>query len=335
MLDLGSVVAFPISAFIAMIIVNRLYIKFARERNLLAPDVQKRGNPMVPKWGGLTLPVSFPFFLACGYFLEFIYPGAFTYALALILSALVGYVVGVLDDLHVKKWDYLKIVTIALAALPIILLHVYNPRPYIPFVGRTRLTIIYPLLLFVAYMVVPNGMNMLDLVNGVMLFSQIMVVATVTIWSFVLGKYIAFYLSLIYLGVLISFYVYNKYPARFFVSNVGSYATGTITLTLIIYAGLEYIAILALLPMILNSFSLLSTMKALLTREEIKEKLGGLNYSKDGVMYPKERTDAPINITRMILLHGPLEEKYVIRIINALFVFSTVLANIVAILVYL
>jgi len=177
-------------------------------------------------------------------------------------------------------------------------------------------------------------MNMLDLVNGVMLFSQIVLIATIALWSYILGNIIAFYFSIIYLGVLLSYYIFNRYPARFFVSNVGSYATGTVTLTLVIYAGLEYIAIIVLLPMILNSFSLLSTMKALLTREEIKERVGGLNYNKDGVMYPKEEANLPINITRMILLHGPLEEKYVVKVINSLFLLSALLANILAYIIY-
>lgn len=321
--------------FSVMFIATWFYRRWALRRGLLAPDVRKKGNPMVPKWGGLVislylalLPLLFSLF---GLLTE----TNFKYILAFVLSGTIGFIVGVLDDLHFKKWDMLKIVAVSFSALPIILLNVYIPRPILPFVGRLRLTILYPLLIFLAFSIVPNGMNMLDLVNGVMLFSQILLIITIAVWTWILGYIFVFQLSITTLALVLALYVFNRYPAKLFVSNVGSYTTGVLVTALVVFSRMEYVLVILLLPMILNSFSLLATIRGILTREEIKEVRGQSNINEDGLIYPNPDPKAPMNLVRMIVLHDVEDEARVIKIINTLFIFSTILANITAFLIYI
>ncbi len=324
-----------IITLITTMLANKIYYEYAKNKGILAPDMRKKGHPMIPKWGGLIIPVIYPILILASFMIQDAYPEIWKYTTALVLSSLIGYAVGVLDDLHVKKWDYVKIIAVALAGLPIIILGAYFPRPIVPFVGRLRITILYPLLILLAFAVIPNGLNMLDLVNGVVLFSQILLIITTIIWTYILGNVIAFQMSVIYLALLLSMYMYNKYPAKMFISNSGTYTLGTISAAIIIFSRLEYIGIILLLPMILNSFSLLATLKVLMTREEIKKKIGHPNYEENGIIYPTKKTDVPINLVRMIVLHGPLDEEKVVKIINGLFIITTILANILAYQMYI
>ncbi len=331
---LTTIILFSLSLLVSMISLT-LYYRYALRKRILAPDMRKKGHPMIPKWGGLVIPVIYPLVVFLGVILDKEITGIWSYVIAFILASLIGFFVGVLDDLHVRKWDLFKIAVVALAGLPLILLGAYVPRPILPFVGRLRITIIYPLLILVAFAVIPNGLNMLDLVNGVAVFSQILLAITIIIWSYILGNVIAFYMSIIYLGLLISMYYYNGYPAKMFVSNTGTYGLGVISTALVIFSRLEYVAMILLLPMILNSFSLLATLKRLMTREKIKETTGHPNYEKDGVIYPTENPNVPINIVRMVVLHGPLTEEKTVKVINALFIASTIMANILAYQMYI
>ena len=240
-----------------------------------------------------------------------------------------------MDDIHFKKWDFFKIGVIALAALPVIILGAYIPRPYVPIVGRLRMTIVYPLLIFAAFAVVPNGMNMIDLVNGIMLYSQVLLMITILIWTYILGNYFIFALGLMYLGALLALFMFNKYPAKYFVSNTGSYGTGAITTAFVIYSRLEFVAIIALLPMILNSFSLLATLRNILTREDIQKTVGASNIRENGIIRPNPNPRAPLNIVRMIVIHEPCDEWEVVKVLYVIFLFSTILANITAYLIYI
>ncbi len=318
-------------SFLLIYFLSRHYIKFAIRHNILAPDYSKVGLPKIPRMAGILLFPFIIYVIASEPILAYISGFNLNYLLAFILSGSLGLLVGFIDDLNLRTWEYIKIVSIAIAAIPIIVLQTYVPRPILPYLGRLRLTLVYPLLIFLAFMVVPNGMNMLDLVNGVMLFSQILMVLTICFWTLLLGQIFIFTLSLMYLGALIALFIFNKYPAKYFVSNSGAYGTGAITTALIIFSRLEFVAIILFLPMILNSFSLLATLKGILTREMIREKS---NIRKDGLIYPNPNPKAPMNIVRMIVIHKESDEWEVIKVIYALFIFSTILANITAYLIF-
>ena len=217
-----------ITSLLVTIITTWIFRKYALKVGLVAPDVRKKGNPMVPKLGGLVIPVIVPILFIFAPFLESNYNGAYNYIIAFILATIIGYIIGILDDLKVKKWDFVKIGAVALAALPLLLWHTYVPRPQIPIVGRLRITIFYPILMFIAFAIVANGMNMLDLVNGVMLFSEILLVITIIFWSWLLGNFLSLEIATLTLGLLIGLFIFNRYPAKLFVSNVGSYTTGVI-----------------------------------------------------------------------------------------------------------
>ncbi|MGQ4891841.1 MAG: hypothetical protein ACP6IP_05040 [Candidatus Njordarchaeia archaeon] len=328
-----TIITFVFS-LLATFLATWFFRSYALKINLTAPDVRKKGKPMVPKWGGLVIPVVFLVLVALLPLLQSVDVRATDYILAFILSGFIGYLIGVFDDLKVKKWDFIKIGAIAFAAVPLIILHTYYPRPILPIVGRLRITILYPILVFAAFAVVPNGMNMLDLVNGIMLFSQILLVATIMFWSWYLGYYLALEIASATLGMLLALFAFNKYPAKLFVSNVGSYTTGAIITALIVFSRTEFISIILLLPMILNSFSLLASLRALLTREDILARVGHSNINVDGIIEPNLNPNAPLNIVRMIVLHGKLTEKETVSILYMIFIFSTILANLTAALMY-
>ncbi len=332
MLYVYTITLFVLS-FISVYLATRMYIKYAERKGILAPDIHKPGQPLVANRGGVSLLSMVPILLLISYVAsESFSSNIFLEAISLTLSFLITAIVGFLDDLY--DLGLLKVPLMILGGLPFIILNTYTPRPYVPFVGFTRLTIVYPLGILVAFLIIPNAYNMIDVHNGVMCFSAISVIIALIFWLAVLGRQ-ELMLAAGVLGGILGFYAWNKYPAKVFPGNIGAYSVGALVTAIIILSRLEYIALIALLPVILRGFYLINSIGGIMTKEAIREKIGKPVYVKDGVIYPARNPNAPFSLTRMfVLIYGPMTEAQVIRKYYELFIFSSILAILTGFLMF-
>jgi UDP-N-acetylglucosamine--dolichyl-phosphate N-acetylglucosaminephosphotransferase len=95
----------------------------------------------------------------------------------------------------------------------------------------------------------------------------------------------------------------------------------------------EIIAIIALLPAIMNSFLFLSSVRKIVEHRQIKSR--PVTLKDDYSLEASKDKNAPITLVRLILLDGPLSEKQLINKIYKLGIFSSCLSTITIILQYL
>ena len=317
---------FTISFIITFILVPFLIRKF-KEKGIVGVDVHKPEKPEIPEMGGLSILISI---IVSTVFLIIVCNNLTKFFITFLMVVVVVGIIGAIDDIKPLN-PKLKPTLTALASLPIIIFGTYVPRPVFPIIGKTRLTIVYPLLIIAGLAVSTNAVNMLDVFNGSMAGTCSILLLTLLISSIILGSNIGILLSAITLGSLIAFFYYNKYPAKIFSGDVGSLTVGAAIATIAVMGRLEIVTIVAMMPHIMNGFHSLASIGGLLERRQIKAR--PTKVLADGRLAASKDPKAPITLARLILAGGPLYENEVVKVFILLSIYSGVLAILTALLI--
>ncbi len=287
-------------------------------RGLMVPDVHKEGRPMVPMPGGPAIALGLAFLLLGSYLIV-----GDARAIGMLILVLSGFMIGLYDDLK-KLGGGQKVLLLMLPGLLLVLSGLYNPRPVLPFIGPVRLTIIYPILLIIASTVMANGVNMMDVFNGLVSSTMVIAALPLLIAFWIKGDMTMFLLALGYIAVLVAFYLRHRYPSRIFPGDSGSVAIGLGYMGLIVEGNLEVLGIVALLPMILNGFFIISTLGGFVEHEDIKER--PTETLDGGFIVANRSPGAPLTLTRLLVWGGPLQERAIVQNIILLFALSSLLS---------
>ena len=312
--------------FIVIIILTPLLIKTLSKRGNLVHDYHKPNKPLVPAPGGPAIFIS----LILGESIVYLLTGA-NGALALILVTTIAGVIGILDDVYTLS-GVLKPTLLIIASFPILILGTYDFHMEFPLFGEVRLSIIYPILVLLAIPVTANTVNTIDVLNGAVSgFITISSIPLILALAFK-GSIDTLLMALPLLSVALGFFIFHRFPSKIFPGDSGSLSLGAIYGAIAIVGGIEVIGIVALLPAILNSFFFLSSVKRLVEGRTIK--LRPTNVLSENRLEASRNGSAPITLVRLILADGPLVEKEVVQNILKLSAFSSFLAIITAILIW-
>lgn len=307
------------ASFILVMLLTPLFIRIGRRINLTGVDIHKPDKPVVPKTGGPALVISVITSLA----IYFIIQGLSIEILALIYSSLVAASIGFIEDLRGEINPKIKPLLLVFAGIPILAMSVYNPRPVLPFIGATRLTKIYPFLILASYPVVCNAVNSIDVLNGSVSFTSIAFFTAILTVSIINGLEYPLMISLIILAVLAGFAIYNKYPSRIFAGNSGSLFIGALMASTAIIWRLEVVAIIALLPHIMNEMHVIFSMRGL----KSAKKYGSRPILVEGgLISANPERNAPITLVRMLSAKIRIREDSLVRSISILSFYSAFLA---------
>jgi len=299
-------------------------IRYLKKKGITGIDIHKPNKPEIPEMGGLAILTGI---ISTQFLLLFIL-GEYTYEfLAFISVTFLAGCIGIYDDLKglgPKKKPFLLTILAMCTVFPLLLFGVVTPRPLLPIIGKTRLTIIYWIVLPIAIAVPANAVNMLDVFNGSMAITCIIVSLALLICAILLDSPIGIIFCLSLLGTLFAFLRFNKFPAKVFSGNVGSLTVGAAIGAIAVIGRLEIAAIIALMPHIMNAFHILTSMgglkegKALLKRP--------IKILPDGKLAANPDKDAPLTLTRLILARGSLTEVEIVKIFAVLSLFAAILA---------
>ena len=323
---LPMVITISIGFIITLLLIPSVS-KFMFEHGIIGIDVHKLDRPKIPELCGITIVLGVT---VSAIIFSLFYPEQNMWILAFVSSTLIAAIVGILDRIT-KIGPRLKPALVALGAIPIIFLAVYNPYPEFPFIGATRLTIIYPLLIPIALAVTANSVNMLDVFNGSMTGTCSIAIFAMIICMLMMGRVDAAALAAGLLGSLLAFHIFNKYPAKVFAGDVGSLFIGASIGVLAIYGRIEVAAITAMMPHIMNAFYGLATVGRLYERKEISTR--PIRVLEDGRLEVNKDSKAPITLARMILAQRPLKEFEVTRRMFILSAVSAILAVLTQLLI--
>ncbi|WP_299293376.1 glycosyltransferase 4 family protein [Nitrosopumilus sp.] len=311
-----------IVGFVVVLVMTPPLIKFLAKRNMAVKDMNKKENVMVVRPGGISI--------IAGIIVSEIILYAFLQLneiLAILITTTAAFAIGYVDDRKVMG-GWFKPATLAIAAIPIILLGAYDTDLAFPLFGEVQIPALYLALIVLMIPITGNTINSIDVLNGVA--SGFMVIAsfTLTICLIIVQNYEIAVASLPLGFVSLAFYKYHKVPSKIFPGDSGALALGAMYGVIAIVGGVEIIAAVALLPAVINSFLFLSSVKRIVEHREIKGK--PVEHTEDFKLKATTDETAPITLVRLILAGGPLSEKQVGFAIFKLAIFSGILAIITA-----
>ncbi len=300
---LGLVALTALTSYLVSVAVYRLQMRVG----FVDVDAHKPGRTFVARSGGvalmLSLAASLLYWSAAGRLNEL----AFVYVLSAILTGFIG----LIDDLRRLSVGS-KLLLFCLPALLPVLLHLYDPHPYVPGVGHLRLTIVYPLMAVAAYDVAANAFNMSDTHNGLIVSAFLVFTASLSISTLMPGPspLEGFeVLAAIYLSVVLGYLPMNMYPARMLNGNSGSHLVGSLAASLILTSRREFLAMMLLAPQILNGYLVLFTAglksKEAVARPTVVKSGGVITASCD--------PGAPITLVRLFVLERGLTEAELVK----------------------
>jgi UDP-N-acetylglucosamine--dolichyl-phosphate N-acetylglucosaminephosphotransferase len=322
--DILTVLVISVIVLAFTLVILPPLIKKLRRMGITGIDYHKVAKPEIPEMGGIGILAGV---MIGGVLALALIPETRIAVLSAVLMIATGAIVGLVDDLKTLGPKTKPLLTV-LACWPLFLFNTYTPYPVIPIIGGTRLTTIYPFLILLGTAMAANAVNMLDVLNGAMPCTCIPVALALLVCSLILGSTNGMILSGILASSLIAYYKFNKFPARVFSGDVGSFTVGTMIAAIAIVGRLEVVAVISMIPFIMNSFHSLASIGRLFERRQIKQRPTQL--LKDGRIAANPDPKAPLTLTRIIVGKTPLRENEIVSVFLVLSTFSSILAILTA-----
>ena len=308
-------------AFLSIYAFTPILIKFLEKRNLSVKDVNKKGNVMVPRHGGISIVIGL---IASETALYAFFP--ISEILAVVIVSILGFSVGIVDDRKVMG-GWFKPVALAFCAAPILLLGAYDSNLDFPLFGSVSIPSLYLALVVFMIPITGNTINSIDVLNGVASGFTTIASFALAISLFILQNYEIGITCLALAFASLAFYKYHKFPSRIFPGDSGALALGATYGVIAIVGHVEVIAAIAILPAIVNSFLFLSSVKKVVEHREIKNPT---THTDDFKLKSTDDKTTPITLVRLIIAKKPLSEKQICNEIFKLTTLSGVLAIITA-----
>ena len=313
-----------IVAFFVVFTFTPKLITFLEKHNFTVQDINKKGNIMVARPGGISLIAGLVASELVLYaFLQI------NDILVIVLTTLGGFLIGYVDDRKVLG-GWFKPTALIVTALPIIIFGAYESNLVFPLFGAVQIPILYLALIVLMITIVGNTINSIDVLNGVASGFMMIASFSLSVCLLIIENYEVAIISLPLGFVSLAFYRYHRIPSRIFPGDSGALTLGVMYGSIAILGGVEIIAAIALLPAIVNSFLFLSSVKRIVEHREVKGK--PVEHTSDFKLKATDDKTSSITLVRLILAGGPLSEKQVGLEIFKLTIFSGILAIITAFL---
>ncbi len=300
-------------AFIVTFLTTRWVIRIAKDRKIVGIDINKINKPVVPSLGGIAVVAGF----VSGTFVLLIQdPNYERIISSILLSSLLIAFLGLMDD-FLNLRQAIRAFTPIFAAVPLAVFSVGHSAISIPFLGIINLGIFYYIIIIPAALTISsNAFNMLEGLNGLGAGMGIIMSAALTFIGLTRSGniFVAGEIALILLSSLLAFLYYNKYPAKIFIGNIGTYFIGSVIGSIGI-AGYMYTALAVLYLPYVAEFIL-----------KARTRFKGVSFGKiseDGILYWDEK---PNSLTHVIMKMGKFKEYQVVAIIWGIEIIFAILA---------
>lgn len=280
-----------IVAFMTTYLAMPRLIKKLNDAEIVGKDIHKPSKPKIAEMGGIGIL----FGVVIGLFVAvYLYPKLqFSLIITLLVILLVG-MVGMVDDL-ITLSSKEKLILLWLAGLPLIWI---SP----PSVG-----IVYMILIPIAVSIAANLTNMLAGLNGIESGLGAIAMISLTASCIILGKYDVAIISMVMLGALLAFLIYNRHPSRVFPGDVGTLIIGATIVVVAFIGRVKIIALIVLIPNIIDSVLKFYSAGVMERQDHTPTKVrdDGKLFAPDGGFKSLIRS----------VLHRPMSEEKVVIII--------------------
>ena len=302
-----------ISGFFITYLVLPYIIKFMKKKGHVGIDIHKNAKPEAAESGGLSIIIGF---VICSILLFFFFPAFFKETMIFLLTVLLAGVIGFIDDRKKLRSRY-KIVLSIFSGGTIFLANIFGfitiASPTIPFLDKTRLTIIYPFLVPIIVAVFTNTVNMLEGYNGEGSGTCLIAVCFLFFCGLIWDSAEAVIFTVSVIAVLIPFFIYNRYPAKIFPGDIGTLSMGAMIACIMLFGSLEVATFCALLIHIFNSFYYIYSVRGFFESSDIRESKDDIILLEDDRIKASDQKDAALTLPRLILAKGPLPEPELVK----------------------
>ncbi|TFG29324.1 hypothetical protein EU527_16045 [Candidatus Thorarchaeota archaeon] len=251
-------------SFLLVLLITPKAIQILREKGLTGTDVHKPDRPEIPKGAGTVLLFSIVFSLL-------VILGLTTFEsfeiemvgiLAALVSILMAGMIGLMDD-SLDFSNKTKIALPLIATIPMMAVSVGTPTMSIPFIGTINFGIAYALIIVPLMMTfiidatnMYAGMNGLE--AGLASINASGLIIYVLLTPILQGESISSQqmegaiIAAALLGASLAFLVFNKYPARVLMGDVGTLPIGATIAAALIIGNMDRLAILMYSPFAIN-----------------------------------------------------------------------------------
>ncbi len=281
-------------AFFSIYAFTPVLIKFLQKRNLVVKDVNKPGNVMISRPGGISILIGI---VASEITLYLFFP--ISEILAIIITSILGFSVGIIDDKKTMG-GWFKPLALAFCAAPILLLGAYDSNLDFPLFGSVKIPSLYLALVVFMIPIMGNTINSIDVLNGIASGVTTIASFALAVSLFILQNYEIGIACLCLAFASLAFYKYHKFPSRIFPGDSG-----------VVMFGATYGVI------------------EIVEHREIKNPT---KHTDDFRLKSTDENHAPITLVRLLIAKKPLSEKQICNEVLKLTVFSGVLAVITALM---
>lgn len=250
-----------LTTIIATWIAIRKWIRKAPEIGLFGRDMNKPNSPNVPEMGGICVIFGFVLGSLVYIGLEAFYVGSllsYTPVLATLCTVLMACIIGIMDDLlgwkaGLRQWH--KPILMLFAALPMMVISVWQTAIEMPIFGEVEWGRLYPLAIVpIGIVGASNAYNMVAGYNGLEAGMGLIIFSALGYVGLATGNANAAALSFIMAGALLSFLRFNWYPAKIFPGDTMTYSVGALAACIAILGNMEMIGIILFFPYAVDFF---------------------------------------------------------------------------------
>ena len=301
-----------IIAFFITFVATDWIIKISKSRGFVGKDINKKDKPSIPVLGGVGIIAGF----VGGAFTLLVTDPSGNVISAVLLSSLLIAFLGLLDDV-LNLRQSVRAFTPALASVPLALFSVGHSTISIPFLGPVNFGEFYYIFIIpIALTISANAFNMLEGLNGLGTGMGIIMSAALAIIGLrsIGSIYISGELALVLLSSLLAFLYYNKYPAKVFLGNIGTYFIGSV------------IGSIGISGFMLTALAILYIPYVIEFLLKARTKFKGISFGKispEGYLYWDEK---PNSLTHIIMKLGHFKEYQVVGIIWSIEIIFAVIA---------
>ncbi|HEX2304780.1 MAG TPA: UDP-N-acetylglucosamine-1-phosphate transferase [Nitrososphaeraceae archaeon] len=312
-------------SFLSIFLITPTFIKYLNKNGRLVVDYHKPGKPNVPRPAGPVLLIGLVISEIILYFLILDVK-----IISVLLTTIIAFIIGYIDDVKTMP-GWFKPAALILAAIPIIILGSHGDYLGLIF-DSAFIPILYILLILSIIPIVGNTINSIDVFNGVASGFIIITMIPLLVSVILFGSTNVFLMGLPLLFGSIAIYQYHKFPSKIFLGDSGTLLLGSMYAALSIVGNSEIIAVIAILPAVMNSFLFLSSVKKIVEHRQVKTR--PVTICDDFRLMASKESSAPATLVRLILARGPLTEQEIITRIFILATFSSILAFISIVIQY-
>jgi UDP-N-acetylglucosamine--dolichyl-phosphate N-acetylglucosaminephosphotransferase len=297
-------------------------IEFMKKKEFVGYDIHKNTRPKVAESGGLVIIIGFT---AASIFLMIFFKTFLNEIIIFLLTVIIAGIIGFIDDRKKLRSRY-KITLSLFAGSALFFANIFGfitiSSPAIPFLDKTRLTVIYPLVIPVIIAVFTNTVNMLEGYNGEGAGTCLIAVSFLFICGIIWNSAEAVIFTIPVIAVLIPFFIFNKFPAKVFPGDIGTLSMGAMIACIMFFGSLEVATFVALLTHIFNSFYVIYSARGFFESSDLHKDKSDIILLNDNRIKASSQKDAALTLPRLILAKGPLTEPELVKNFFAISVIS-------------